>query len=46
MKVCIYGAGAIGGHLGVMLHRGGADVALIARGAHQEKRPETDFQGR
>ena len=34
MKVCIYGAGAIGGYLGVMLKRGGADVSLIARGAH------------
>jgi len=36
MKVCIYGAGAIGGYLGLMLKRGGADVSLIARGAHLE----------
>lgn len=34
MKICIYGAGAIGGYMGVMLKRGGADVSLIARGAH------------
>jgi 2-dehydropantoate 2-reductase len=34
MKICIYGAGAIGGYLGVLLKLGGADVSLIARGAH------------
>ncbi|MCB1885067.1 MAG: 2-dehydropantoate 2-reductase [Geminicoccaceae bacterium] len=34
MKICIYGAGAIGGYLGVMLSRSGADVSLVARGAH------------
>jgi 2-dehydropantoate 2-reductase len=36
MKICIYGAGAIGGYLGLMLKAGGADVSLIARGAHLE----------
>ncbi len=36
MKICIYGAGAIGGYMGVMLRQGGADVSLIARGAHLE----------
>jgi 2-dehydropantoate 2-reductase len=36
MKVCIYGAGAIGGYLGVQLSRAGADVSLVARGAHLE----------
>ncbi|MGL4291870.1 MAG: 2-dehydropantoate 2-reductase [Phreatobacter sp.] len=36
MKICIYGAGAIGGYMGVMLKRGGADVSLIARGSHLE----------
>lgn len=36
MKICIYGAGAIGGYMGLMLKRGGADVSLIARGAHLE----------
>ncbi|MGI9405489.1 MAG: 2-dehydropantoate 2-reductase [Hyphomicrobiaceae bacterium] len=34
MKICVYGAGAIGGYVGLMLKRGGADVSLIARGAH------------
>jgi 2-dehydropantoate 2-reductase len=36
MKICIYGAGAIGGYLGLMLKSGGADVSLVARGAHLE----------
>ncbi len=35
MKICIYGAGAIGGYLGVELAKApGAEVSLIARGAH------------
>lgn len=34
MKICIFGAGAIGGYMGVMLKQGGADVSLIARGPH------------
>ena len=34
MKIAIFGAGAIGGHLGAMLSRNGVDVSLIARGAH------------
>jgi 2-dehydropantoate 2-reductase len=34
MKICIYGAGAIGGHLAARLHKAGADVSVIARGAH------------
>src|SRR5580698_4061384 len=34
MKICIYGAGAIGGYLGVQLVRAKADVSLVARGAH------------
>ena len=34
MKVCIYGAGAIGGYLGVEFMRVGADVSLVARGSH------------
>lgn len=34
MKICIYGAGAIGGYMGVMLKRGGAEISLVARGAH------------
>jgi 2-dehydropantoate 2-reductase len=34
MKVCIYGAGAIGAHIGVLLKHAGVDVSLVARGAH------------
>ena len=34
MKICIYGAGAIGGLMGAYLARGGETVTLIARGAH------------
>ena len=36
MKVCIFGAGAIGGYLAVLLARAGADVSVVARGAHLE----------
>jgi 2-dehydropantoate 2-reductase len=32
MKLCVYGAGAIGGYLGVELHRAGHEVSLVARG--------------
>ena len=32
MKVCIYGAGAIGGYVGVKLALGGTDVSFVARG--------------
>ena len=34
MKICIYGAGAIGGYLGVQLALAGQDVSLVARGPH------------
>jgi 2-dehydropantoate 2-reductase len=34
MKICIYGAGAIGGYLGAKLAEAGEDVSLIARGPH------------
>ena len=34
MKVCIFGAGAIGAHIGVLMKLAGVDVSLIARGAH------------
>jgi 2-dehydropantoate 2-reductase len=36
MKICVFGAGAIGGYVGLMLQEGGADVSLVARGAHLE----------
>ncbi len=34
MRICIYGAGAIGAWLGIELSRAGEDVTLIARGPH------------
>ncbi len=34
MKIAIFGAGAIGGYVAIKLHQGGADVSVIARGAH------------
>jgi 2-dehydropantoate 2-reductase len=36
MKVCIYGAGAIGAYLGVALADAGCDVSMVARGPHLE----------
>lgn len=33
MKVCVFGAGAIGGHLAMRLAKGGAEVSVVARGA-------------
>jgi 2-dehydropantoate 2-reductase len=36
VKVAVVGAGAIGAYVGAALHRGGADVHLIARGEHLE----------
>jgi 2-dehydropantoate 2-reductase len=36
MKICVYGAGAIGGYMGVQLARAGAEVSLVARGPHLE----------
>ena len=34
MRVCIFGAGAIGCYLGVELDRAGVEVSMVARGAH------------
>jgi 2-dehydropantoate 2-reductase len=34
MKIAVFGAGAIGGYLAVKLHQAGAEVSVIARGAH------------
>ncbi len=34
MKICIYGAGSIGGYLGAELATAGFEVTLIARGPH------------
>ncbi|MGL4287724.1 MAG: ketopantoate reductase family protein [Phreatobacter sp.] len=35
MKVCVYGAGAIGGHLAArLIAKGDAEISVVARGAH------------
>ncbi|HEY0419273.1 MAG TPA: 2-dehydropantoate 2-reductase N-terminal domain-containing protein, partial [Acetobacteraceae bacterium] len=34
MKVAVFGAGAIGGHLAARLAEGGAEVSVVARGDH------------
>jgi 2-dehydropantoate 2-reductase len=36
MRICVVGAGSIGGHLAVLLANAGHDVSVIARGAHLE----------
>ncbi len=36
MRICVYGAGATGGYIGLQLALAGQDVTLIARGAHLE----------
>tara|TARA_B100000963_G_scaffold164026_1_gene142489 strand:- start:475 stop:1488 length:1014 start_codon:yes stop_codon:yes gene_type:complete len=36
MKICVFGAGAIGGYIGCSLSKAGANVSLIARGPHKE----------
>ncbi|MEX2644391.1 MAG: 2-dehydropantoate 2-reductase [Acetobacterales bacterium] len=36
MKYCIYGAGAIGGHVAARLAKAGEEVSAIARGPHLE----------
>ena len=34
MRICIFGAGSVGGYLAGYLSRGGAEVSVVARGAH------------
>ncbi len=34
MKICVVGAGAVGGHIAARMARGGADVSVVARGPH------------
>src|SRR3954462_991185 len=36
MKLCIFGAGAVGGHIAAKLAAAGNEVSAIARGAHLE----------
>ena len=49
MKVCIYGAGAIGGWIGVKLAQAGCDLSVVARGATlqalQQRRPAAAAAG-
>jgi 2-dehydropantoate 2-reductase len=44
MKVCIYGAGAIGGWIGVHLAQTGHDVSVVARGATLEALQKNGLQ--
>lgn len=55
MRLAVVGAGAIGAYLGAAVARGGADVVLIARGAHlaamqangvRVESPRGDFEAR
>jgi 2-dehydropantoate 2-reductase len=34
MRICIFGAGSVGGYLAGYLAQGGAEVSVVARGAH------------
>ena len=34
MRICVFGAGAIGGYMGAKLAAAGAEVSLVARGPH------------
>ena len=36
MRLCIYGAGAVGGHLAAKLAAAGNQVSVLARGRHLE----------
>src|SRR5438477_6472426 len=36
MKLCVFGAGAVGGHVAAKLAAAGHDVSVVARGAHLE----------
>ena len=36
MRICIFGAGAVGGHLAARLAAAGHDVSVVARGAQLE----------
>jgi 2-dehydropantoate 2-reductase len=36
VKICVYGAGAVGGALAVRLREAGEDVSVVARGAHAQ----------
>jgi 2-dehydropantoate 2-reductase len=44
MRIAVLGAGAIGAYVGAALARGGADVHLIARGAHLQAMADNGVQ--
>lgn len=44
MKVCIYGAGAIGGFVGAKMAMAGADISLVARGPHLKAMQENGLR--
>ncbi len=44
MRICVLGAGAIGGFLGARLARAGVDVVLIARGLHLQAMKESGLR--
>jgi 2-dehydropantoate 2-reductase len=44
MKVCIFGAGAIGGYMGGRMTQAGIDVSLIARGPHLDAMRENGLR--
>ena len=44
MKICIFGAGAIGGYMGAKLAATGADVSLVARGPHLKAMQENGLR--
>ena len=46
MKICIFGAGAIGGYMGAKLAAAGADVSLVARGPHLRAMQERAYAKR
>lgn len=46
MKVCIYGAGAVGGLIAAWLARSGQDVSVVARGRHLEAIRESGLRVR
>src|SRR4051812_14987692 len=37
MKICVFGAGAVGGHVAARLAARGHDVSVVARGPHLQK---------
>jgi 2-dehydropantoate 2-reductase len=44
MRICIYGAGAIGGHLAAKLAASGHEVAVVARGANLQAVRKNGFK--